>query len=117
MKIRAFWDAAPCILVGADRCFRDVYCLYYQAMIHCHGMASFAVKGFWALWDGLLFIVCVIIVAVIWRSFAVQEFWALWNNIYDCVFTTLDFPTTLGWQFTSNYVFVYADIFDFLWRI
>jgi hypothetical protein len=23
---------------------------------------------------------------------AVKEFWALWDNIYDCVFTTLDFP-------------------------
>jgi hypothetical protein len=28
MKIRAFWDIALCTLVGADRRFREVYCLH-----------------------------------------------------------------------------------------
>jgi hypothetical protein len=30
MKIRAFWDVAPCSLIRVDRRFRDVYCLYHQ---------------------------------------------------------------------------------------
>jgi len=30
MKIRVFWDAAPCSLVEVDRRFRDAYCLHHQ---------------------------------------------------------------------------------------
>jgi hypothetical protein len=30
MKIRAFWDVAPCSLVGIDRRFRGAYCLHHQ---------------------------------------------------------------------------------------
>jgi hypothetical protein len=30
MKIRAFWDIAPCSLVGVDWRFRCVYCLHHQ---------------------------------------------------------------------------------------
>jgi hypothetical protein len=32
MKIRAFWDVAPCSLIGVDRRFRGLYCLHHQAM-------------------------------------------------------------------------------------
>jgi hypothetical protein len=39
MKIRAFWDAAPCNLVGADRRFKGAYCLHHQgdrwALLKC----------------------------------------------------------------------------------
>jgi hypothetical protein len=28
--MRAFWDVAPCSLVGVDRRFRGAYCLHYQ---------------------------------------------------------------------------------------
>jgi hypothetical protein len=34
-KIRAFWDVAPCSLVGADRRFRGAYCLYHQGDDWC----------------------------------------------------------------------------------
>jgi hypothetical protein len=30
MKIRAFWDVAPCSLVGVERRFRGAYCLHHQ---------------------------------------------------------------------------------------
>jgi hypothetical protein len=30
MKIRTFWDIAPCGLVVVDRRFRSVYCLHHQ---------------------------------------------------------------------------------------
>jgi hypothetical protein len=30
MKIRAFWDIAPCGLLGVDLRFRDAYCLHHQ---------------------------------------------------------------------------------------
>jgi hypothetical protein len=30
MKLRAFWDIAPCSLVGVDRRFRGAYCLHHQ---------------------------------------------------------------------------------------
>jgi hypothetical protein len=30
MKIRAFWDMAPCSLVAVDRRFRGAYCLHHQ---------------------------------------------------------------------------------------
>jgi hypothetical protein len=33
MKIRAFWDVAPCSLVGVDRRFRGAYCLHHQGEI------------------------------------------------------------------------------------
>jgi hypothetical protein len=33
MKIRFFWYAAPCSLVGVDRRFRGVYCLKNQELI------------------------------------------------------------------------------------
>jgi hypothetical protein len=29
-KLRAFWDIAPCSLVGVDRLFRGAYCLHRQ---------------------------------------------------------------------------------------
>jgi hypothetical protein len=31
-KIRAFWDIAPCRLVGVDRRFTGAFCLHHQAM-------------------------------------------------------------------------------------
>jgi hypothetical protein len=34
----------------------------------------------------------------------VMAFWALWDNIYDCVFTTSDFPVILDGQFTHNVI-------------
>jgi hypothetical protein len=43
---------------------------------------SFAVKGFWALWDNVY--ECVTIDAMARRSFAVKGFWALWDNAYEC---------------------------------
>lgn len=30
-----------------------------------------------------------------------RDFWALRNNIYDCMFTILDFPVICDGQFTS----------------
>jgi hypothetical protein len=30
LKIRAFWDVAPCSLVGVDRRFRGSHCLHHQ---------------------------------------------------------------------------------------
>jgi hypothetical protein len=33
---------------------------------------------------------------------AVKGFGVLWDNIYDCVFTALDFPVILDGQFTSR---------------
>jgi hypothetical protein len=33
IKIRAFWDVTACNLVGVNRRFRCVYCLYYQTLI------------------------------------------------------------------------------------
>jgi hypothetical protein len=30
MKIRAFWDIAPCSLIVVDHHFRGVYCLHHQ---------------------------------------------------------------------------------------
>jgi hypothetical protein len=48
---------------------------------------SFAVKGFWALWDNIYYVCVFITVAVVWRSFDVKGFWALWDNIYDDVFS------------------------------
>jgi hypothetical protein len=35
------------------------------------------------------------------HSNAVEGFWALWDNIYDYVFTTLDFPVIFDGQFTG----------------
>jgi hypothetical protein len=35
-------------------------------------------------------------------SFALKGFWAVWDNICECVFTTLDFFIILDGQFTSN---------------
>jgi hypothetical protein len=32
MKIRAFWDVAPCSLVGVYRYFRGTYCLHHQSI-------------------------------------------------------------------------------------
>jgi hypothetical protein len=29
-EIRAFWDIAPCSLIGVDRSFRGAYCLHHQ---------------------------------------------------------------------------------------
>jgi hypothetical protein len=31
MKMTAFWDIAPCILVEVDRRFRDVCCHHHQS--------------------------------------------------------------------------------------
>jgi hypothetical protein len=31
--MKAFWDTAPCVLVEADRRFRDAYCLHQQGDI------------------------------------------------------------------------------------
>jgi len=30
MKMRAFWDIAPCSLAGVYHCFRGAYCLHHQ---------------------------------------------------------------------------------------
>jgi hypothetical protein len=30
MKIRVFWDVAPCNLVGVERRFRVTYCLHHE---------------------------------------------------------------------------------------
>jgi hypothetical protein len=30
MKIRAFWDIAPCSIVKVDQRFGDAYCLHHQ---------------------------------------------------------------------------------------
>jgi hypothetical protein len=30
LKMRAFWDIAPCNLVGVDRRFRGAYCLHHH---------------------------------------------------------------------------------------
>jgi hypothetical protein len=30
MKMRPFWDVAPCSLIEIDRRFRDAYCLHHQ---------------------------------------------------------------------------------------
>jgi hypothetical protein len=38
------------------------------------------------------------------RGNAVKGFWALWYNIYECVFTTLDFPVILDGQFTGSHL-------------
>jgi hypothetical protein len=31
MKMKAFWNIAPCSLVGIYRSFRGAYCLHYHA--------------------------------------------------------------------------------------
>jgi hypothetical protein len=35
MKFRAFWDVAPCSLIGEDRRFRVAYCLHNQGDDRC----------------------------------------------------------------------------------
>jgi hypothetical protein len=46
LKMRVFWDIAPCSLVGVDRRFRGVYCLYYLMMeaLHTLEMSVFSNK-------------------------------------------------------------------------
>jgi hypothetical protein len=33
MRIRAFWNLAPCSLVGVDRRFRDAYYFHHQGIV------------------------------------------------------------------------------------
>jgi hypothetical protein len=35
-------------------------------------------------------------------SFSVKGFCALWDNIYECVFTAIDFPVILDGKFMSG---------------
>jgi hypothetical protein len=49
---------------------------------------------------GIIFMnVCVIVITV--AMVRLKGFWVSWDNIYDCVFTTLDFPVILDGQFIS----------------
>jgi hypothetical protein len=44
------------------------------------------------------------------HNLAVQGFWALRGNIYDRVFTTLDFPVILDGRFTSFFIMFVAEV-------
>jgi hypothetical protein len=44
VKMTAYWDVAPCSLIGVDRCFRGAYCLHDQpdggGSMRLHGATS-----------------------------------------------------------------------------
>jgi hypothetical protein len=79
-------------------------CLFNRQLLV--GWWSFDVKGFWALWDSIYerlycYNRC--------RGKAVEGFCAL-RDVYDYVFSTLDFPVILDGRFTSVFIFLIPKI-------